>query len=147
MGRSDVYCADAIRHTPCSRRHTSVAASVTDADAVPLRIAVVRRQAPDARVELGIGLEAAGIAYDDKGVTVDAGMRTSNPDVFAAGDVADDGVVEHLFQVLSPLAPTSPTARGALASLASKAAIADEAVVSVRSETVVAAAVSLSIVL
>jgi hypothetical protein len=54
-----VYCADAIRHTPCSRRHTSVAASVTDADAVPLRIAVVRRQAPDARVELGIGLEAA----------------------------------------------------------------------------------------
>ena len=32
---------------------------MTDADAVPLRIAVVRRQAPDARVELGIGLEAA----------------------------------------------------------------------------------------
>lgn len=35
-----------------------------------------------------IGLEAAGVAYDEKGITVDAGMRTSIPDVYAAGDVA-----------------------------------------------------------
>jgi pyruvate/2-oxoglutarate dehydrogenase complex dihydrolipoamide dehydrogenase (E3) component len=36
----------------------------------------------------GLGLEAAGVAYDLRsGVRVDAQLRTSNPHVFAAGDV------------------------------------------------------------
>lgn len=35
----------------------------------------------------GLGLEAAGVAYDKKGVTVDEKLKTSNPAVFAAGDV------------------------------------------------------------
>ena len=35
-----------------------------------------------------LGLEAAGIKFDKKGVTVDAGLVTSNPRVFAIGDVA-----------------------------------------------------------
>lgn len=36
----------------------------------------------------GLGLEAAGVDFDPKvGVTVDDFLRTSNPDVFAAGDV------------------------------------------------------------
>jgi len=34
-----------------------------------------------------LGLEEAGIAYDKKGVTVDAGLLTSNKKVFAIGDV------------------------------------------------------------
>ncbi|MEQ1670170.1 MAG: FAD-dependent oxidoreductase [Hyphomicrobium sp.] len=34
-----------------------------------------------------LGLEAAGIAFDKKGITVDAGLRTSNKRVFAIGDV------------------------------------------------------------
>ena len=34
-----------------------------------------------------LGLEAAGIAFDKKGITVDAGLRTSNRRVFAIGDV------------------------------------------------------------
>jgi mercuric reductase len=35
-----------------------------------------------------LGLEAAGVAVDERGaVTVDAGLRTSNPRVWAAGDV------------------------------------------------------------
>lgn len=34
-----------------------------------------------------IGLEAAGISYDESGIHVDEGLRTSNPNVFAAGDV------------------------------------------------------------
>jgi pyruvate/2-oxoglutarate dehydrogenase complex dihydrolipoamide dehydrogenase (E3) component len=38
---------------------------------------------------VGLGLEAAGIEYDkDKGVTVDSTLRTTNPAVYAAGDVA-----------------------------------------------------------
>ena len=35
----------------------------------------------------GLGLEAAGIAYTKKGITVDAGLRTSNRKVYAIGDV------------------------------------------------------------
>ncbi len=35
----------------------------------------------------GLGLSAAGIAYGTEGVTVDANMRTTNPRVFAAGDI------------------------------------------------------------
>ncbi len=34
-----------------------------------------------------LGLEAAGISFDKKGITVDAGMRTTNRKVFAIGDV------------------------------------------------------------
>jgi pyruvate/2-oxoglutarate dehydrogenase complex dihydrolipoamide dehydrogenase (E3) component len=36
----------------------------------------------------GLGLEAAGIAYSDKGIEVDRRLRTSNRKVFAIGDVA-----------------------------------------------------------
>ena len=35
----------------------------------------------------GLGLEAAGVAYDKNGVTVNARLQTSNPNIFAAGDV------------------------------------------------------------
>jgi pyruvate/2-oxoglutarate dehydrogenase complex dihydrolipoamide dehydrogenase (E3) component len=36
----------------------------------------------------GLGLEAAGVAYTPQGVTVDDTLRTSNPRIYAAGDVA-----------------------------------------------------------
>jgi pyruvate/2-oxoglutarate dehydrogenase complex dihydrolipoamide dehydrogenase (E3) component len=36
----------------------------------------------------GLGLEAAGIAYSDKGIEVDRRLRTNNRKVFAIGDVA-----------------------------------------------------------
>ncbi|MDP7390686.1 MAG: FAD-dependent oxidoreductase [Alphaproteobacteria bacterium] len=36
----------------------------------------------------GLGLEAAGISYSDKGIEVDARLRTSNKRVFAIGDVS-----------------------------------------------------------
>ena len=36
----------------------------------------------------GLDLEKAGIAFTPKGITVDAGLRTSNRRVFAIGDVA-----------------------------------------------------------
>jgi len=35
----------------------------------------------------GLGLEAAGVAYDRKGVTVDDHLRTTNPRIYACGDV------------------------------------------------------------
>jgi pyruvate/2-oxoglutarate dehydrogenase complex dihydrolipoamide dehydrogenase (E3) component len=35
----------------------------------------------------GLGLEAAGVAYDQTGVKVDDFLRTSNPRIYAAGDI------------------------------------------------------------
>ncbi|MBI1294027.1 dihydrolipoyl dehydrogenase [bacterium] len=35
----------------------------------------------------GLNLEAAGVEYSNRGVTVDGTMRTSNPNVYAAGDI------------------------------------------------------------
>jgi pyruvate/2-oxoglutarate dehydrogenase complex dihydrolipoamide dehydrogenase (E3) component len=36
----------------------------------------------------GLGLEEAGVAFDDRGIKVDAWLRTTRPGIFAAGDVA-----------------------------------------------------------
>jgi pyruvate/2-oxoglutarate dehydrogenase complex dihydrolipoamide dehydrogenase (E3) component len=35
----------------------------------------------------GLGLEAAGVKYSRKGIEVDAGLRTSNPRIYAIGDL------------------------------------------------------------
>ena len=35
----------------------------------------------------GIGLEAAGVAYDKNGITVNARLQTTNPSIYAAGDI------------------------------------------------------------
>ncbi len=35
----------------------------------------------------GLGLEAAGVAFDKKGVTVDDRLQTANPRIFACGDI------------------------------------------------------------
>ncbi|MBX9657504.1 MAG: mercuric reductase [Nitrospiraceae bacterium] len=35
----------------------------------------------------GLGLEAAGVGYDKTGVTVDDQLRTTNPNIYAAGDI------------------------------------------------------------
>lgn len=43
-----------------------------------------------------LDLEAAGVEYDSRGVTVDTGMRTSNRRIYAAGDVAGRGQFTHL---------------------------------------------------
>ena len=44
----------------------------------------------------GLDLEAAGIAYTKLGVTVDAGLRTSNRKVYAIGDVAGAAQFTHV---------------------------------------------------
>jgi len=45
----------------------------------------------------GLGLEAAGVEYDERaGVTVDDRLRTSNPSIYAAGDVCSAYKFTHL---------------------------------------------------
>jgi len=49
----------------------------------------------------GLGLEAAGIAYDSRGITVDDRLRTTNRRVFAAGDVASAYKFTHAADALA----------------------------------------------
>jgi pyruvate/2-oxoglutarate dehydrogenase complex dihydrolipoamide dehydrogenase (E3) component len=49
-----------------------------------------------------LGLEAAGVAFDPKkGVTVDDRLRTSNPHIYAAGDVASHFQFTHMADALA----------------------------------------------
>ncbi len=53
----------------------------------------------------GLGLEAAGIAFDERrGVTVDDRLRTSNPRVFAAGDVCSRFQFTHAADAMARVA-------------------------------------------
>lgn len=44
----------------------------------------------------GLGLEAAGIETDEAGLVCDDKLKTGNPRVFAAGDIAGKGALTHL---------------------------------------------------
>ena len=53
----------------------------------------------------GLGLEAAGVDFDPKqGVEVDDRLRTSNPKIFAAGDVASKYQFTHVADALARIA-------------------------------------------
>lgn len=56
-----------------------------------LLIAVGRKPSVD-----GLGLEAAHIRYDRRGIEVDAGLRTSNRRVYAIGDIAGGAQFTHV---------------------------------------------------
>ncbi len=52
----------------------------------------------------GLGLEAAGVEYDRKGVAVDDRLQTSNPKIYAAGDVASQFQFTHVADALARIA-------------------------------------------
>ncbi len=52
----------------------------------------------------GLGLEAAGVAYDKKGISVGADMRTSQKHIFAAGDVAGPFAFTHVAEYQAGIA-------------------------------------------
>ena len=49
----------------------------------------------------GLGLEQAGVAHGPRGVTVDDGLRTTNPHIFAAGDVCSRFQFTHAADALA----------------------------------------------
>lgn len=51
----------------------------------------------------GLGLEAAGVAFTEKGVRVDDFLRTSNPRVYASGDVCLERMFTHAADAASRL--------------------------------------------
>ena len=52
----------------------------------------------------GLNLEAAGVQYDDKGVTVDDQLRTSNKNILAAGDISSRYHFTHAAEALGRIA-------------------------------------------
>ena len=52
----------------------------------------------------GLNLEAAGVKYNHRGVLVDERLRTSNPRIFAAGDIASHYKFTHAAEALARIA-------------------------------------------
>ena len=52
----------------------------------------------------GLNLEAAGVKYGDKGVTVDDHLRTSNSNIFSAGDISSRFQFTHAAEALGRIA-------------------------------------------
>ena len=67
------------------------------ADAVP----VAARRTPNIE---GLNLEAAGVKFHAKGVMVDYHLRTSNPDIFSAGDISSSFQFTHAAEALGRIA-------------------------------------------
>lgn len=78
---------DGIYHMRCSRKSESEIEIESDA----LLVAVGRRP----NVE-GMGLDAAGVACDNKGIKVDRRLRSTNKHIFACGDVAGPYPFTHM---------------------------------------------------
>ncbi len=51
----------------------------------------------------GLGLETAGVAFDRSGVTVDAHLRTTNPRIYAAGDVCSPFKFTHAADAMAEI--------------------------------------------
>jgi pyruvate/2-oxoglutarate dehydrogenase complex dihydrolipoamide dehydrogenase (E3) component len=59
------------------------------------------------------GLDAAGIAWDEKGIKVDRHLRTSRPWAYAAGDVTGGLLFTHTASAMGPIAARNALKRGA----------------------------------
>lgn len=108
LGREDREAAELVKTTlehegVTIHEHTMVTSVAKDGDGVEVTVSVGEGEAKETQIIKGshimvaagravnvegLDLEKAGIAYDRRGIKVDAGMRTSNKKVFAIGDVA-----------------------------------------------------------
>lgn len=52
----------------------------------------------------GLGLDAAGVAYDKRGITVNDAMQTTTPQIFAAGDVGQKYQFTHVADATARIA-------------------------------------------
>jgi pyruvate/2-oxoglutarate dehydrogenase complex dihydrolipoamide dehydrogenase (E3) component/uncharacterized membrane protein YdjX (TVP38/TMEM64 family) len=81
--------SDIVVHCEVGGRHQELAC-----DAILLGIG----RAPNVE---GLGLEAAGVAYDQRGVTVNDYLQTTNARIYAAGDVASQFKFTHMADALA----------------------------------------------
>jgi pyruvate/2-oxoglutarate dehydrogenase complex dihydrolipoamide dehydrogenase (E3) component len=105
-----VHTATSLERVEGTRLHCTQSGAPLIVDADRVLIAAGRRP----NVE-GLGLDAAGVDHDRRRIVVDAELRTSNPRVFAAGDVAGNFLFTHVAGTEAVLA-----VRNALLPLASR---------------------------
>ena len=96
------YGADGVRFTKDGKEQVAPAERVL--------VAVGRRPIVE-----GLGLEAAGVAFDRKGVKVDDRMRTNVPGIWAAGDITGRSMLAHAASRMGEVAVADmfPNAAGA----------------------------------
>lgn len=87
-----------VRHGPGEEKELVVECGGETTRVTADAILVATGRAPNVE---GLGLEAAGIAYDRAGVEVDDRLRTSNRRVFAAGDVSSRYKFTHIADALA----------------------------------------------
>lgn len=79
----------------------SVGSHGEDVDVTVDKLLVAVGRAPNVE---GLDLEAAGVGYTEKGVTVNDRLRTSNPRIYAAGDVCSAYKFTHAADFMARLA-------------------------------------------
>lgn len=84
------YMQSALKSAACGKVAFERKGKVAEIEADKVLLAVGRRP----NVE-GLGLEAIGIDYDKKGISVDGNMQTSVPHVYAVGDVNGRQMLAH----------------------------------------------------
>jgi pyruvate/2-oxoglutarate dehydrogenase complex dihydrolipoamide dehydrogenase (E3) component len=82
----------------CDGRKGDVRVALRTADGKPEELAATHLLIAAGRTTNvdGLGLDAAGIALEDGHLVVDAGLRTTNPNVYAIGDAAGGAQFTHL---------------------------------------------------
>jgi len=87
-----------VRRGPGGEKQLVVECRGVTAEVAADAILVATGRAPNVE---GLGLEAGGVAYGRAGVEVDGRLRTSNPRIFAAGDVCSRYKFTHIADALA----------------------------------------------
>ncbi|MEO8304557.1 MAG: FAD-dependent oxidoreductase [Betaproteobacteria bacterium] len=101
---SAAFAAEGIRHhlgasiVGCEGRTGDVRVSIRTVDGTPVVLAATHLLIAAGRTTNidGLGLDAAGVRVDNGHVVVDAGLRTTNPDIYVIGDAAGGAQFTHL---------------------------------------------------
>ena len=97
LGEEGVAILERTRIEQVSREGAEIVLTLTqDGEVSILRGSHLLVAAGRAARTAGLGLEAAGVTFDDKGIHVDNHLRTSNRRVYAAGDVVDGPHFTHV---------------------------------------------------
>lgn len=99
-----VRCGAVVEHVRRDGDGLTIALTSPDADPKIVRADSVLVGAGRAPNIEGLGLERAGVRYEANGVVVDDRLRTTNPRIFAAGDIASPFRFTHMADAMARIA-------------------------------------------
>jgi pyruvate/2-oxoglutarate dehydrogenase complex dihydrolipoamide dehydrogenase (E3) component len=108
LAAEGVRLANGVTITRAEQRGAEVVLAYTQngtpAEITVDRVLVAAGRAPNVE---GLGLEAAGVAYDRQGVEVNDYLQTTNPSIYAAGDVCSRWQFTHTADALARIVLTN----------------------------------------